>query len=100
MTMSLLFAVPLLVVDVDPALRDGVRPRVAAYLEAGGASGDTTPSSEESVSTSYCKARAPIPVDAALDELGQVVIGAGRRFLEKGLGLPPRGLDVERAGSK
>lgn len=95
--MSLLFAVPLLVEDVDPALRDAIRAKVAAYLESERAKVDITPSPEESVSTSYYKPEASILVDAALDELEQFVIGAARRFLEKGLRLPPRRLEIERA---
>ena len=97
MSMSLLFAVPLLVEDVDPALRDAIRAKVAAYLESDRAKVDITPSPEESVSTSYYKPEASILVDAALDELEQFVIGAARRFLEKGLRLPPRRLEIERA---
>jgi len=97
MSMSLLFAVPLLVEDVDPALRDAIRAKVAAYLESERAKVDITPSPEESVSTSYYKPEASILVDAALDELEQFVIGAARRFLEKGLRLPPRRLEIERA---
>jgi len=97
MSMSLLFGVPLLVEDIDPALRDAIHSKVAAYLESEQAKADITPSPEESVATSYYKPEASILADAGLDELEQLVIGAARTFLEKGLRLPPRRLEIERA---
>src|SRR5690606_37233933 len=97
MSMSLLFGVPLLVEDIDPALRDAIHAKVAAYLESEQAKADITPSPEESVATSYYKPEASILADAGLDELEQLVIGAARTFLEKGLRLPPRRLEIERA---
>jgi len=95
--MNLFFAVPLLVEDIDPAARDAIGAKVSAYLKTERAKRDITPSPEESVATSYYKPEASILEDAELDELEQFVIAAGRTFLEKGLRLPPRRLEVERA---
>src|SRR5690606_18786740 len=97
MSMSLIFAVPLLVEDIAPAVREAIHRKVFAYLSSERAKRAIAPSPEESVSTSYYSPEASILADAALDELQQFVIDAAKAFLEKGLRLPPRRLEIERA---
>jgi uncharacterized protein (TIGR02466 family) len=91
------FSVPLLVEDIDPAVRDAIRTKVAAYLESDRAKRDIEPSPEESVATSYYKPEAQVLVDAGLEELEQFIMDAARTFLEKALRLPPRRLEVQRS---
>lgn len=91
------FAVPLLVRDVEPAVRDAIRAKVAAYLKSEGARRDIAPSPEESVATSYYHPDASILEDAGLDELEALVLRSAKSFLEQTLKLPPRRIEVERA---
>lgn len=97
MSVDLFFPVPLLVQDVDPAVRDAIHGKVFAYLESESAKRTIAPSPEESVSTSYYKPEASILADAELEELEAAVITAARTFLEQTLKLPPRRLEIERA---
>jgi uncharacterized protein (TIGR02466 family) len=97
MPVDLFFPVPLLVRDVEAAVRDAIHTKVLAYLESERAKRDIAPAPEESVSTSYYRPEASILADAALEELEEIVIGAGNAFLEQTLGLPPRRLEIERA---
>jgi uncharacterized protein (TIGR02466 family) len=96
-SINLFFSVPLLVEDVDPAVRDAIRAKVSAYLESERAKRDIEPSPEESVSTSYYKPEAQVLVDAGLGELEEFVIGSASTFLEKALRLPSRRLEIERS---
>lgn len=88
---------PLLVEDADAAVRAAIQAKVAAYLQSERAKRDIEPSPEESVSTSYYKPQAQVLVDAGLHELEQFVIAAATAFLEKGLRLAPRRLEIERS---
>jgi uncharacterized protein (TIGR02466 family) len=88
--------VPLLVEDIDPAVRDAIHAKVSGYLKSERAKRDIVPSPEESVSTSYYKPEAQVLADAELRELEQFVIGAATTFLET-LRLPPRRLEIERS---
>ena len=97
MPVDLFFSVPLLVHDVEPAVRDAIRGKVSAYLESENAKRDIAPSPEESVSTSYYKPEASILADADLKELEALVIGVAKAYLEQTLQLPPRRLEIERA---
>jgi uncharacterized protein (TIGR02466 family) len=96
-SVSLLFSVPILVEDIDPAVRDAIREKVSAYLQSERARRDIAPAPEESVATSYYRSEAQVLADAELEELEQFVIGAGRTFLEKVLRLPARKLEIERS---
>jgi uncharacterized protein (TIGR02466 family) len=91
-----LFSVPLLVEDIDPAVRDAIHAKVTAYLQSERAHRDIEPSPEESVATSYYKPAAQILVDADLEELERFVLASAAAFLE-GLRLPPRRLEIERS---
>jgi uncharacterized protein (TIGR02466 family) len=93
---DLLFAVPLLVEDIDAAARDAIHAKVSAYLESERAKRDIEPAPEESVSTSYYKPQAQVLADAELEELERFVIAAATRFLER-LRLPKRRLEIERS---
>jgi len=95
--MSLFFAVPLLVEDIDPAVRDAIHAKVSAYLKSERSKRDIAPSPEESVATSYYKPEVQVLADADLVELEQFVIGAAQMFLEKALRLPSRPLEIERS---
>jgi len=97
MPVDLFFPVPLLVHDVEPAVRDAIHAKVLAYLDTESAKRDIAPSPEESVSTSYYNPEASIVADAELKELEKLVIAAGNAFLEQTLQLPPRRLEIERA---
>ena len=90
------FGVPLLVEDVDPALRDAIHGKVSAYLGSEGAKRDITPSPEESVATSYYKPDVQVVSAAELNDLEQFVIGAARTFFEA-LRLPARRFEIERS---
>jgi len=96
-SVNFFFAVPLLVEDIDPAVRDAIHAKVSAYLKSERAKRDIEPSPEESVTTSYYKPEAQVLTDAELPELEQFVIGAARTFLEKALRLPARRLEIERS---
>jgi uncharacterized protein (TIGR02466 family) len=95
--MSLQFSVPVLVEDIDPDVRDAIHAKVSAYLESERAKRDVEPSPEESVATSYYKPEAHVLADAGLAELERFVIGAAKTFLEQGLRLPARALEIERS---
>ncbi|HUF71597.1 MAG TPA: TIGR02466 family protein, partial [Gammaproteobacteria bacterium] len=97
MSVDLFFGVPILVHDVEPAIRDAIHAKVAAYLDTDLAKRDVLPSPEESVATSYYKPEQSILADAELEELEQVVRAAASTFLEGRLGLPARQLEIERA---
>ena len=97
MPVDLFFSVPLVVRDVEPAVRDAIHGKVRAYLDSARAKQDIAPAPEESVSTSYYKADASILADADLRELETLVVDAARVFLEQSLGLPPRPVAIERA---
>ena len=95
--MSLVFAVPLLVEDIDAAAREAIHAKVARYLKSDRAKRDIEPSPEESVATSYYKREAQVVSDANLIELEHFVIATAKTFLEKALKLPPRRLEIERS---
>jgi uncharacterized protein (TIGR02466 family) len=97
MSVDLYFPVPLVVEDVDAAVRDLIVAKVHAYLASEGAKRDITPSPEESVATSYYRSDASIIVDAGLAELERLVLAAAKAYLERVLKLPPRPLEIERA---
>ena len=44
MSVDLFFPVPLIVLDVEPAVREAIREKVAAYLESEGAKRTVAPS--------------------------------------------------------
>jgi uncharacterized protein (TIGR02466 family) len=96
-SINLFFAAPLLVEDIDAAVRDAIHAKVSAYLASERAKRDIEPAPEESVATSYYKPEAQVLADAELAELEEFVIAAGKTFLEKGLRLPPRHLEIERS---
>jgi uncharacterized protein (TIGR02466 family) len=96
-SIDLFFSVPLLVEDVDPAVRDAIHAKVSAYLESAKAKRDIEPAPEESVATSYYQPQAQLLADANLSELEQFVLDAAKTFLEKRLQLPPRRLAIERS---
>jgi uncharacterized protein (TIGR02466 family) len=91
------FCVPLLVEDIDPAVRAVIHAKVHAYLASERATRDIAPSPEESVQTSYYRPEAQVVADANLRELEQFVIAAATTFLEKALRLAPRRLEIERS---
>jgi uncharacterized protein (TIGR02466 family) len=97
MPVDFFFHVPILVRDIEPAVCDAIHAKVFAYLDSDRAKQDIAASPEESVSTSYYKPEATILADAQLNELEELVIGAGRAYLEQTLQLPPRHLEIERA---
>ena len=96
MSINQFFAVPLLVEDLDAAVRDAIHAKVAAYLTSESAKRDIEPSPEESVSTSYYRPDKQVLADAKLDELERFVIATATKFLEA-LGLPGRRLEIERS---
>jgi uncharacterized protein (TIGR02466 family) len=97
MSVDLYFAAPLIVQDVEPAVRETIRSKVYAYLASAKAKRDITPAPEESVATSYFRREASILVDAGLEELEQFVLATARAYLEKTLRLSPRRVEVEQA---
>jgi uncharacterized protein (TIGR02466 family) len=97
MSVDLFFPVPLVVLDVEPAVREAIRGKVLAYLDTARAKQVVVRSPEESVSTSYYQPEASIIADAQLDELEGIVIDTGNSYLERTLELPPRRLEIERA---
>ena len=96
MPVELWFPVPLLVHDIEPAVRDATRTKVLAYLETESARRDVTPAPSESVTTSYYKPQASILADAKLTELENEIFQAANGFLAT-LQVAPRRLEVERA---
>ena len=97
MSVDLFFPTPLIVLDVDPAVREAIREKVVAYLESEGAKSTVTPSPEESVSTSFYRREASILTDAGIQELEGLVLATARAYLEQTLKLPPRRIEVEHA---
>ena len=97
MSVDLFFAVPLVVQDVEPAVRDAIQAKVSAYLESESAKRDIVPSPEESVETSYHRPEASILADAQLEELETIVIDTAKAYIERTLKLPPRHIEIERA---
>ncbi|MGD8340912.1 MAG: TIGR02466 family protein [Gammaproteobacteria bacterium] len=97
MSADVFFGVPILVHDVDAAVREQIHEKVLAYLASDRGRSDVVPSPEESVVTSYYQAEKSVIVDADLAELENIVLLAARSFLEKKLGLPPRQFEIERA---
>jgi uncharacterized protein (TIGR02466 family) len=95
--MTPVFAVPLLVEDIDAAAREAIHAKVSEYLKSDRAKRDIEPSPEESVATSYYKREAQVVSDANLVELEQFVLATARTLLEKALKLPPRQLAIERS---
>jgi uncharacterized protein (TIGR02466 family) len=95
-SVDLFFSVPLLVEDIDPAVRDVIQAKVSAYLESERAKRDIAPSPEESVATSFYKPEAQIIADAGLVELEQFVLGAAAKLLER-MRLSRRHLEIERS---
>ena len=96
MPVELWFPAPILVFDVDAAVRDVTRSKVMAYLETDGAKRDVAPAATESVETTYFVQKQSVLEDAGLDELKSILLGIGKSFIE-GLGLAPFPLEVERA---
>jgi uncharacterized protein (TIGR02466 family) len=97
MSVDAFFGAPLIVRDVDPALRDTIRAKVSAYLRSERARQTIAPSPEESVATSYYRPDVSILVDAELQALEAVVLATGAAYLEQTLKLPARRLEIERA---
>jgi uncharacterized protein (TIGR02466 family) len=91
-----IFAVPLLVENIDSGLRDAIHAKVSAYLNSERAKRHIEPAPEESVSTSYYKHEAQVLADAELHELEQFVIACATKFLET-VGVKPRRLAIERS---
>jgi uncharacterized protein (TIGR02466 family) len=96
-SVDLFFSVPLLVEDIDPAVRDVIHAKVSAYLKSELAKRDIAPSPEESVATSFYKPEAQIVADAGLVELEQFVLSAAATLLERTLRLSRRHLEIERS---
>jgi uncharacterized protein (TIGR02466 family) len=94
--MNLFFSVPLVVEDIDAALRDAIHGKVSAYLESERAKHDLRPSPEESVVTSYYKPEAQVIAEAGVPELEQFVLDTAAKFIH-GLRLTPRRLEIERS---
>lgn len=97
MSVDLFFAVPLIVRDVDPAVRETIRKKVSAYLKSESAERTVVPSPEESVATSFYRREASILADAGLEELEAIVLSTAKAYLEQTLKLPPRHLEIEHA---
>jgi uncharacterized protein (TIGR02466 family) len=97
MSVDLFFGVPLVVQDVDPAIRESIRNKVSAFLKSERARETVTPAPEESVSTSFYRREVSILVDAKLDELEALIVAAARSYLERTLKLPPRRVEIEHA---
>jgi len=96
MSVDLFFAVPLVVQEIEPAMREAIGAKVAAYLKTDGAKRDIARAPEESVATSYYRPEASILADAELEELEAVVIDTAKAYLEGTLKLPPRRLPCHR----
>lgn len=97
MSVDLFFAAPLIVQDVEPAVRDAIRTKVTAFMNSARAEQTIAPSPEESVATSYYRPDASILADAGLQELEAVVLSTAKAYLERTLKLSPRYLEIERA---
>ena len=75
MAVELWFPVPVMVIDVEPAVREATRTKVLAYLDSERGKRDVPPAPSESVSTSYFNQKISVIEDAAdgaeaLDEGG------------------------------
>lgn len=97
MSVDLFFAVPLIVRDVEPAVRESIDQKIVAFLQSERAKETVTPAPEESVTTSFYRSDASILVDAGLEELEEFVLATGKAYLEQTLKLPPRHIEVEHA---
>ena len=97
MSVDLFFAAPLIVRDLDSALRNSIRTKVHAYLESEKARQDIKPSPEESVATSFYRRESSILVDAGLDELEAEILSIATGYLEQTLKLSSRKLEIEQA---
>jgi uncharacterized protein (TIGR02466 family) len=97
MSVDLYFGAPLVVQDVESAVREAIHTKVHAYLESEKAKQDISPAPEESLATSFYRLDASILTDAGLDELENVVLASARAYLERTLNLPPRPLEIEHA---
>jgi uncharacterized protein (TIGR02466 family) len=96
MPVELWFPVPLMIVDVEPAIRDSIHAKVTAYLASENARRDVTPAPAESVETTYYKPSLSILADAGLSELEAIVFRAGAEFIQ-GIGVTPFPLEMEHA---
>lgn len=96
MPVELWFPVPIMVLDVDPAVRDATRAKVQSYLDSERGRRDVSLAPAESVSTSYYSPHLSILEDAQLTELQETVLQTGASFVQ-GLGMPTRRLEIERA---
>jgi len=96
MAVELWFPVPVMAIDVDPAVREATRTKVLAYLDSERGKRDVPPSPAESVSTSYYNQKISVVEDAQLGELKEVLLRAGASFLQ-GMGIEPFPLEIERA---
>jgi len=96
MPVELWFAVPIMIHDVDPSVRESTRTKVMAYLESDRGKRDVPSAPVESVQTSYYNDKISILEDAGLAELKEIVLRAGNTFIQ-GLQLPPMPLEIERA---
>jgi len=94
MSVKEFFGVPLVVLEVDPDVREAIRRKVHAYLESASAKEVVVPAPQESVVTSYYRPEASILADARLHELEAFTLKAGKEYLEQTLRLPPRKLEV------
>lgn len=97
MSVDLFFAMPLVVQDVEPAVRETIREKVHAFLSSERARETITPAPEESVATSFYRLDASILADAGLEELEAIVLETANAYLEQTLKLPPRNVEVEHA---
>ena len=93
---ELWFPVPIMVHDVEPAIREATRAKVLKYVESERGKRDVSLAPAESVRTSYYRPELSVLEDAELFELKNVVLAAAADFL-KGMGLEPGRLEIERA---
>lgn len=96
MAIELWFPVPIMVVEVEDAVRDATQAKVRDYLDSERGGRDVQPAPAESVKTSYFSQQSSILEDAKLTELKQAVLSAGAGFLQR-LELPPIPLEIEKA---
>lgn len=96
MPAELWFPFPVMILDLEPAVRDATRAKVLAYLDSERGRRDVPPAPQESVQTSYYNPQISILADAKLAELREAVLRAGMQFIE-GMGIKPFPLEFERA---
>jgi uncharacterized protein (TIGR02466 family) len=96
MPVELWFPVPVMIVDVDAAVRDSIHAKVKAYLASEKGKRDIEPAPAESVDTTYFKPSISIIADAGLAQLEQVIFRAAADFIA-GLKIPPFPVEMERA---